>query len=142
MTSSDSEKRLKEIGEEMESLLKRVKALSDEEYMLLHMDDLETLTEAVGRFYIRHSNGTGVFHPTTVRKFDGFVAVGEYVEESLYLIGDFSVYATNSYQVSPEELSRDYEEVTEERYVEEKMRILDRFVRTTQANHTHKAKNE
>ena len=127
------EKRLNEINKERDALWKQLNKLDDEAYRIENADALEVAENAIGKFY-RNKNGgmgmTGIFSPKKVsgRADVNITLSGEYVLETMLLIGDISVYVSNNHPVRIDEFKRDFEEIGEAEYNERKERMLEYFM--------------
>ena len=127
------EKRLKEIENEREDLYKRLNELENESFRIENADALEVAENAVGKFY-RNKNGgmsmTSIFSPKKVggRADINLTLNGEYALETMYLIGDISVYVSNNHPIRVDEFKRDYEEISEAEYNERTERMLKLFM--------------
>jgi hypothetical protein len=127
------EKRLKEINEERDALYNQLNKLDDEAFRIENADALEVAENAIGKFYQSRKGGmgmTGIFNPKKVsgRADINLTLNGEYVLETVYLIGDISVYVSNSHTVRIDEFRRDFEEIGEAEYNEKKKRMLEYFM--------------
>lgn len=127
------EKRLKEIENERKDLYKRLNELENESFRLENKKALGVAEGAIGKYY-RNKNGgmdmTGLFHPKKVsNRVDISINLsGEYVLQTMYLIGDISVYVSNNHPIRVDEFERDYEEITEVEYNERKDCMLKMFM--------------
>lgn len=127
------EKRLKEIDKERDALYEQINKLDDEAFRIENADALEVAENAIGKFYRSRKGGmgmTGIFSPKKVagRADINLTLNGEYVLETVYLIGDISVYVSNNHSVRIDEFRRDFEEIGEAEYNEKKKRILEYFM--------------
>ena len=125
--------RLKEIENEREDLYKRLNELDEESFRIENKKALDIGEGAVGKYYWYRNGGvgmSGLFHP---KKVSGRVDIninlsGEYVLQTMYLIGDISVFVSNNHHIRVDEFERDYEEITEAEYKERKERMLKMFM--------------
>ena len=129
-----NEERLKEIDKERELLYSRLGELDEEVYRLENADALEVVEGSIGKYYWNKNSGigmTGIFHPKKAsnRTDLNITLYGEYVLETSLLIGNVSVYVTNSQPIRVDEFKRDYEEITKEEYEEKKSRMLNFFLK-------------
>ena len=127
------EKRLKEIENEREDLYKRLNELENESFRLENKKALGVAEGAIGKYYWNKNGGmsmTGLFHPKKVsNRVDININLsGEYVLQTMYLIGDISVYVSNNHPIRVDEFERDYEEITEAEYNERKDLMLKMFM--------------
>lgn len=127
------EKRLKEINEERDALYEQLNKLDDEAFRIENADALEVAENAIGKFYRNKNGGMGmtcIFSPKKVggRADINLTLNGEYALETMYLIGDISVYVSNNHPIRVDEFKRDYEEISEAEYNERKERMLKLFI--------------
>ena len=127
------EKRLKEIENERKDLYKRLNELENESFHLENKKALGAAEGAIGKYYWYKNGGfgvTGLFHPKKVsNRLDININLsGEYVLQTVYLIGDISVYVSNNHPIRVDEFERDYEEITEVEYNERKDCMLKMFM--------------
>ena len=131
-----NEERLKEIEQEREVLYAQLGKLEDEVYRLENADAFEVAEASLGKFYRKTTGGMSehaLFHVTKVVSRKGYNCDepslrGEYVLQSIYLIGDISVYVSNSHPMRIDEFKDDYEEITEEEYNSMKKNMLEMFM--------------
>ena len=127
------EKRLNEINEERDALCKQLNKLDEEAYRIENADVLEVAENALGKFYWNKRGGvsmTSIFNPKKVsgRADVNITLSGEYVIETMYLIGNTSVYASDNHPVRIDEFKRDFEEISEAEYNEKKKSMFEFFI--------------
>ena len=127
------EKRLNEINEERDALWKQLNKLDEEAYRIENADALEVAENAIGKFYWNKRGGvsmTSIFNPKKVsgRADVNITLSGEYVIETVYLIGYTSVYASDNHPVRIDEFKRDFEEISEAEYNEKKKSMFEFFI--------------
>jgi hypothetical protein len=127
------EKRLKEINEERDALYNQLNKLDDEAFRIENADALEVAENAIGKFYRSKKGGMGMTSIFSPKKVGGRADInltlnGEYALETVYLIGDISVYVSNNHPMRIDEFKRDFEEIGEAEYNEKKKRMLEYFM--------------
>lgn len=120
------EEELKKIEQEISNVEKKLKKLKDKEHELKHIEEIEFMKSAVGKYFSIKYEGGGtyrIFKCTGYNEKD-FTLIGTYISAQYYLIGTFTFSFSNNEFFCADDFKKEFKEIPKEKYEEIKHDLL------------------